>query len=141
MPDPIIQSAGGIDFSDRIIENHTVSASPAAGSITTVATLTWSPPDNPTVVTGAFLSVEAALTIGANGVSILAQIRRGTSAGTIIASTGAVTATAGNLYSVSTQGVDAVAFIPGQAWVFCLTIASGSASSTVSSVALWATIV
>lgn len=141
MADPITRSIGPTDLTDRWIENHTVSASPAASSITTVATLTWSPATNPAVLYGAFLSAECALTVGTNGVSILGQIRRGTSAGTVIATTGALTAVATNLYSVSCQGVDAVAFVPGQAWVFCLTIASGSASSTVSSVALWATIV
>lgn len=141
MADPIARTIGSIDLTDRFIENHTVSNSPSASSITTVATLTWAPASNPAVLYGAFLSVEAALTVGTNGVSILGQIRRGTSAGTVIASTGALTASAASLYSVSCQGVDAVAFVPGQAWVFCLTIASGSATSTVSSVALWATIV
>lgn len=141
MADPISLTAGKVDLTDRMIENHTVSASPAAGSITTVATLTWTPASNPAVLYGAYLSAECALTVGTNGVSILAQIRRGTSAGTVIASTGALTAVAASLYSVSLQGVDQVAFVPGQAWVFCLTIGSGSASSTVSSVALWATIV
>lgn len=141
MPDPITSNIGRTDLTDRVIENHTVSASPSGSTITTVATLTWSPQSSPTVVYGAYLSCEAALTVGTNGVSILAQIRRGTSAGTVIATTGAITATAASLYSVSCQGVDAIAFTPGQAWVFCLTIASGSAASTVSSVALWATIV
>lgn len=141
MPDPIQFNAGAIDLSDRIIENHTVSASPALAAITTVATLTWLPQSSPAVTKAAFLSCQAALTVGTSGVSILAQIRRGTSAGTIIATTGALTASAGNLYSVYCQGVDAVAFAPGQAWVFCLTIASGAAASTVSTVALWATIV
>lgn len=141
MADPITSNIGRVDLTDRFIENHTVSASPALAAITTVATLTWNPQSSPTVVYGAFLSVEAALTIGTSGVSILAQIRRTSATGTVIASTGAVTAVAGNLYSVSTQGVDQVAFSPGQAWVFCLTIASGGAASTVSSVALWATIV
>jgi hypothetical protein len=141
MPDPITLNAGRMDLTDRIVENHTVSASPALAAITTVSTLTWNPQSSPTVVYGAFLSVECALTIGTSGVSALGQIRRGTSTGTVIASTGAVTVVAGNLYSLSTQGVDQVAFAPGQAWVFCLTIASGGAQSTVSSVALWATIV
>lgn len=141
MPQPITASVAGIDLTDRFIENHTVAASPALAAITTVATLTWNPQSNPTVVKGAFLSCEAALTVGTSGVSILAQIRRTNNTGTVIATTGALTATAGNLYSVSCQGIDAVAFSPGQAWVFCLTIASGAAASTVSSVALWATIV
>ena len=141
MADPIRLNAGSVDFTDRFIENHTVSASPAGASITTVATLTWSPATNPAVTYGAFLSCAMALTVGTNGVSALLQIRRGSSAGTVIASTGAVTATAANLINLSTQGVDQVAFTPGQAWVACLTIASGSATSTVSNVALWAEIV
>lgn len=141
MPDPIERNVGSEDLTDRFIESHSITASPTAATITVITTLTWNPQSNPTVVYGAYLSAECALTVGTNGVSILGQIRRGTSTGTVIASTGAITATAANLDSVSTQGVDQVAFSPGQAWVFCLTIASGSATSTVSSVALWGVIV
>jgi hypothetical protein len=141
MSDPITRSIGGSDLTSRFIENHTVSASPSAGSITTVATLTWSPQDSPSVVNGALLRVNLALTIGTNGVSALLQIRRTNSSGTIIASTGAVTVVATDLYELSTQGIDQVAFVPGQAWVACLTIGSGSATSTVSSVSLSAIII
>lgn len=141
MSDPIQTNVGIVDLSDRFIENHTVSASPAAGAITTVATLTWSPQSSPTVVKGALLEAAIAFTVGTSGVSALLQIRRGTSAGTVIATTGAVTVTATNLVSLSTQGIDAVAFSPGQAWVVCLTIGSGSAASTVSSVSIFGTIV
>lgn len=141
MPDPITRNIGSEDLTDRFIENHTVSASPALAAITTVATVTWSPQSSPTVVYGAYLSCEVALTIGTSGVSALLQIRRTSSAGTVIASTGALTVVAGNLYSLSTQGVDQVAFSPGQAWVVCLTIGSGAAASTVSAVSIFATIV
>lgn len=141
MPDPISMNIGRVDLTDRFIENHTVAASPAAGAITTVATLTWSPQSSPTIVNGALLEAAIAFTVGTNGVTALLQIRRGTSAGTIIASTGAVTVVATNLVALSTQGIDQVAFNPGQAWVVCLTIGSGSAASTVSSVSVFGTFV
>jgi hypothetical protein len=141
MPDPISENIGRVDLTDRFIENHTVSASPAAGSITTVATLTWNPQSNPTVVNGAILEAAIALTVGTNGVSVKLDIRRTNNTGTVIATTGAVTASAASLVSLSTQGIDQVAFSPGQAWVVCLTIASGSATSTVSSVSILGTIV
>lgn len=141
MPDPITENIGRADLTDRFIENHTVSASPALAAITTVATLTWLPQTSPTVVNGALLRCEIALTVGTNGVSVLLQIRRGTSAGTVIASTGAVTATAASLVALSTQGIDQGALAPGQAWVACLTIASGSAASAVSAVSLSAIVI
>lgn len=141
MSDPIRANVGGIDLSDRFIENHTVSASPSGSTITTVATLTWSPQTSPTVVNGALLRVNLALTAGTNGVGALLEIRRGTTTGTLIASTGAVTIVATKLYELSTQGIDQVAFIPGQAWLACLTITSGSAASTVSSVSFSAIII
>lgn len=141
MADPITRTAAGLDLSDRVFENHTVSASPAGSSITTVATATWAPSDFPPMVYGCYLSCELALTIGTSGVSALLQIRRSSSSGTVIASTGAITVSAASLYSISAQGVDAVAFVPGQAWVVCLTIGSGAAASTVSSVSLFGIVV
>lgn len=141
MPDPITRNVSGEDLTDRFIENHTVAASPAAAAITTVATLTWNPQTSPTVVNGAFLEAAVALTVGTNGVSVLMQIRRTNTTGTVIATTGPVTATAGNLVALSTRGIDQVAFNPGQVWVVCLTVASGSAPSTVSSVQIVGTIV
>lgn len=141
MSDPINVNVSTIDLSDRFIESHAIVGSPAASTIAIACSLTWSPAANPTVVNGAFLSTEVALTVGTNGVSVLLQIRRTNATGTIIATTGAVTATAGNLYSLSTQGIDQVAFKPGQIWVACLTIASGSATSTVSAASLFGVIV
>lgn len=141
MPQPITASVAGIDLTERFIENHTVSASPALAAITTVATLTWNPQNNPTVVYGAILEAAVALTIGTSGVSAKLDIRRTNNTGTVIATTGAVTATAASLIALSTQGVDQVQFAPGQVWVVCLTIASGAAASTVSSVSILGTIV
>jgi hypothetical protein len=141
MPDPIISSNGGVDLTARFIESHAIVGSPAAGTIAIACSLTWSPQSNPTVVNGALLEAAVALTVGTNGVSVLLQIRRTNATGTVIATTGATTAVAATLISLSTQGIDQVAFIPGQIWVACLTIASGSASSTVSAVSMFGTIV
>lgn len=141
MPDPITENIGRVDLSDRFIENHTVAGSPALAAITTVASLTWLPQSSPTVVVGALLRCEVALTVGTSGVSVLLQIRRTNTTGTVIATTGALTATAATLIALSTQGLDAVAFAPGQVWVACLTVASGSAVSTVSGVSLSAIVI
>lgn len=141
MPDPITRSIGGSDLTSRFVESHAIVGSPAASTIAIACSLTWNPADAPTVVNGAFLETAVALTVGTNGVSVLLQIRRTNATGTVIATTGAVTATAASLVALSTQGIDQVAFVPGQIWVACLTIASGSASSTVSSASLFGTIV
>lgn len=141
MADPITRSAGGLDLSDRVVQSNTVAGSPATNAITSVCSVTWNPPDNPAAVTGALLDGFAAFTVGTSGVTATLAIRRGSTAGTVIASTGALTVVAATLVSFSVQGIDAVAFVPGQVWVLCLTIGSGAAVSTVSATQLVAFIV
>lgn len=136
MPVPIQIGSASVDFSQRFAANGTVVGSPIAGaSITTVCTLTFPNFGNLTNVTGVFLEAACALTVGTNGVSVLMQIRQTGTVGAVIATTGAVTATAANLYAPSTQGLDSSPLAAG-VWVVCLTIASGSASTTISSVSL-----
>lgn len=141
MTAPIQIGGDVVDLSKRIAFNATVVGSPIAGSaITTVCTLTFPNFNNLQNVSGVFLEASCALTVGTSGVSILMQIRQTGTVGTVVATTGAVTATAANLYSPSVQGVDTAPLAAG-VWVVCLTIASGAAATTISSVSLFATAV
>src|SRR5579859_2720486 len=134
MPRPIALSSEVLDMSARFVESHAVAASPAGGSITTICSLTISA--DLVVTKGIFLEAFAAYTVGTNGVSGLLQIRQTNTTGTVIATTGALTVTAANLVAASCQGIDTAGVLPGQVYVVCLTVGSGSATSTVSSVSL-----
>jgi len=136
---PIALDGAEVDLSRRFLESHAVVASPSAGTITTICTLTVG--DAIPVQKGIFLEAFAAYTVGTNGVSGLLQIRQTNTAGTVIASTGALTVVATNLVSAACQGMDTAAVVPGQVYVVCLTVGSGSATSTVSAVSLFATVV
>src|SRR5579863_4903014 len=137
MPPPIIQSADGIDLSLRFLESHAIAASPAGGSITTICSLTVN--TDAVINKGIFVEAFAAYTVGTSGISGLLQIRQTNTTGTVIATTGALTVVAGNLVAASCQGIDTAGVIPGQVYVVCLTVGSGAATSTVSSVSLYAT--
>jgi hypothetical protein len=140
MADPITQSAARIDLTDRIFQSSAVAGSPAAGSITTVCSVTWSPQDFPAMLSGVELEGFAAFTVGTSGISAKLDIRRTSTVGTLVATTGALTVVAANLVSLSIQGWDTVASAPGQVWVLCLTIGSGAATSTVSAAQLFGTV-
>lgn len=140
MTTPTQFSAASMDFSSRVANNATVVGSPAAGSITSVCALTFPNFGKLQNATGVYLEGTVSLTIGTNGVSCLMQIRQTGVAGSVIASTGAMTVTAGNLYSFSVQGVDTAPLAAG-VWIIALTIGSGSASSTVSGTSLIASAV
>ena len=139
MPRPIGITSDEIDLSARFLETHAVAGSPAAGSETTVASLTIA--SNVVVTEGIFLEAWAAFTAGTNAVSATLKIHHTDSSGATIASTGAVTVVATDLYALSAQGIDAVPVLPGQIYIVTLTMGSGSATSTVSAVSLFATIV
>ena len=139
MPRPIGITADEIDLSSRFLESHAVVGSPAGASETTVCSLTIA--SDVVVTKGIFLEAWVAVTVGTNGVSLQVKIHHTNSSGATIADTGAVTAVATDLYALSCQGVDAVPVLPGQIYIVTLTVASGSATSTVSAVSLFATIV
>lgn len=139
MPRPILISSTEIDLSSRFQQTQTVVASPGAGAITTIASLTIS--SDLVQASGIFLEAFAAYTVGTSGVSGLLQIRQTNTTGAVVASTGALTVVAGNLVAASCQGLDTAAVLPGQVYVVCLTVGSGAAASTVSAVSLFATIV
>jgi hypothetical protein len=133
---PIHMSAQGIDLSGRVFRSATVVASPAAGSETTIATLTIG--DNLALGLGVVLAGFAAFTVGTSGVSANLKLRQTGTSGTTVKATGATTVTAANLVSQSVLGLDTAAALPGQVYVLTLTVGSGAAESTVSAVTLLA---
>lgn len=140
MADQITRSAAGLDLTDRVFQSSAVAASPSASTITTICSTTWSPVDFPAMLLGVELEGYCSVTIGTNGVLATLQIRRTNTTGTVIATTGAVTVVATQVYNLSCQGLDTTATTPGQVYVLCLTIGSGSASSTVGSAQLFGTV-
>jgi hypothetical protein len=139
MPNPIQLAGAGVDLSKRIQETHTVVGSPATNAETIVASLTIT--DDLVVGRGVFLEAAVAYTVGTSGVSGTLKLRQTNTSGATIATTGALTIVATNLRSDAVQGVDASPTLPGQIYVVTLTIGSGAATSTVSAVSLFATIV
>lgn len=136
---PLRLSAAGIDLSPRVKRSNTVVASPAAASETIICSLTIS--ENLATALGVVLVGWAAYTVGTNGVSVNLKLRQTDTSGTTIAATGATTATAANLGSMALAGVDTSPVLPGQVYVVTMTVASGSAASTVSAVELVAIVV
>lgn len=122
-----------IDFSNRLAYSVTVDASPSAGTKTTIAHL--SIPSGVTIIAGVLLVGQAAFTVGTSGVSATLDIAH--HGGTAIGTTGAATVTAGDLYAPLVQAFD-TSLNDGQRYDLELTIGSGAAASTVSSVLLWA---
>lgn len=139
MPLPITDTAGGLDLSLRVVRSSTVVASPAAAAETTICTITVTGD----IVVNQAVGLEgwAAYTVGTNGVSGQLRLRQTSSAGTLIADSGAVTRTAAQLVEQSVFGQDTAAVLPGQVYVLTLQVASGSAASTVSAVYLRAFVV
>lgn len=137
-PTPIQYSANALDLSPRIKRSTSVVASPTGSSETIVASLTIT--EAIALQTGVLLFGWGAFTVGTNGVSVNLKIRQTDASGSTIAATGATTATAANLGSLSLHGFDTGASIPGQVYVLTATVASGSAASTFSAVQLTAII-
>lgn len=128
-----------VALNDRVFKSTTVAASPAAGAITAVATVTLN--EDLVVTEGVLLIAHAAVTVGTDGVSLLWQIRQTGTSGTIIAASGAKTAVAATLVDETIIGFDASPTLPNQVYALCLTVGSGSAPSTVSAVTLAALVV
>jgi hypothetical protein len=141
MADPITRGAAGLDLSDRIFQSSTVVGSPALAAITTICSVTWNPASSPAIVSGVEISGWSAFTVGTSGVTAKLDIRRGSTAGAVVATTGLLTVVAANLVTYSVQGFDTVASSPGQVWVLALTIGSGAAASTVSAAQLYVEVI
>src|SRR4051794_31108216 len=142
MPTPIRQSALDHDLTARFPSTSTVVASPTDNTETIIASLTIPNFGDLAVVSGVRLQGFAAFTIGTNGVSGNLKIHQTNAAGSTVAATGALTAgvwAATQLAELVVLGFDAT---PGVAtYVLTLTIASGSAASTVSAAHLSAVVI
>lgn len=134
MPTPFQQSAAVLDLSPRIFKTATVAASPAAATETIIASITLD--QDIQVTTGVLLAGWAAFTAGTNAVGGQLKIRRTNASGTTVKDSGAVTVVATKLYSPDILAFDVFQAAPGQVYVLTLTMASGSAESTVSAVSL-----
>ncbi len=114
-------------------------ASPADATETTVAQLTLS--GDLIFGLGVLLLGFAAWTVGTAGTAVTVRIRRTNTAGTVVKSSGAMTATAGSLNAKTVVGVDTGPTLPGQVYVLTLTVSAATAVSTVSAVELVALVI
>lgn len=132
--DPIQISGSTIDLTKRLVSSNTVVGSPAAAAETTVASVTIPAGVSfSTVVLGGY----AAYTVGTSGTGVNLKIHQTNAAGTTVVASGLITSTAANL---DARGVTAVDTSPGSTttYILTMTVANGSAVSTVSAVQLWA---
>jgi len=136
MPRPINESADAIDLSPRFVRSAVVVASPAAAAETIICQTAAI--GDVAVLAGVRLSGWAAFTVGTTGTACTLRLRQTNVAGTIVASTGAVTGgiAAANLVTLDVEGFDAAAVAPAQVYVLTLQVTGGSAASTVSGVLL-----
>ena len=135
-PQPIQYSGAALDLSPRVFKSVTVAASPAAATETIICTLTV---DQDLAVTeGAFLNGCCAFTVGTNGTDITLKLRRTDTSGTTLISSGLINApAAADLLTYSLSWFDTGPTVPGQVYVMTLTVANGSAPSTVSAASLF----
>jgi hypothetical protein len=134
MPEPIKQSVIFTDLSGRFQSTQAVAGSPALAAETIIGTLAIAGFGDTSVVSGIQFDGWAAFTVGTSGVSATMRIRQTNAAGSVVATTGALSVTAANLVQISVQGFDAA---PGVAtYVLTLQIGSGAAVSTVSALSL-----
>lgn len=139
MPNTAIKFAADVvDLSARYVWTTTVDGSPALAAETVIAHLTI--PENLDVASVVRLEGWAAFTVGTSGVSGQLRIRQTSTSGTVVANSGALTMTAGDLYAPVILGLDASPG-NGQYYVLTLQVASGAAASTVSAVGFGALVV
>lgn len=129
-PVPIQVDGAHVDLSTRFAVSNVVITSPAAATITVIGSVAI--PQDPAVVTGVLLEGWCAFTAGTNAVSAKLQIRKTDAVGAVVGDTGAVTCVAAGLYTLSVNAFATLPVVAGQVYALCLTMASGSATSTVS---------
>lgn len=134
MPAPIQITADHIDLGPRVVQTQAITGSPAAAAETIVATL---PAFGDIAASlGVWISGTIAFTVGTNGTAITLRVRRTNVAGTVVLTTGALTATAATLIAPGFNAFDPITVagltLPGQVYVVTLQVTAGSAASTVS---------
>ena len=139
MPQPITRNIQNDDLTARFQQTTHVAASPTDDAETIIGTLTLAGFPDSSVVAGVQLTGWAALTVGTNGDSVALAIRQTDGSGSVVASTGAVTATAADLAALAVVGFDA---LPGvDVYVLTVAVDSASAGSTVSALSLAAVVI
>lgn len=139
-PTPILFAAPFLDLSGRFVYSTTIVGSPSAASETTVAQVTIPDVGGLSVVSGVWLFGWVAYTVGTNGVSMNLKVRQTSTSGTTVVASGALTKTAAQLYADDVNSVD-TSPVGAQKYVLTMTVASGSATSTVSAVFLGALVI
>ncbi len=140
MPPPIHLDGTGLDLSPRLFKSSAVAASPAGATETTICTLTCNL--DLAVMECAVLFASCAFTVGTNGTDITLKLRQTDTSGSTIFSTGILNApAAADLLAYSFAAFDTAPVLPGQVYVLTLTVAGGSATSTVSAAQLMALVI
>lgn len=136
-PQPFQQSAALVDLSSRIVASTAVVGSPAAAVETIIGSVTV--PGGLTYAAGVWVSGWAAFTVGTSGTAVTFRLRQTSVAGTVVATSGALTGgvAAAGLLAQDVAGFDAA---PGDGQIYKMTlqVTAGSAVSTVSAVAVLA---
>ena len=128
-----------VQLGSSIFRTIAVTGSPAAAAETIVATLVL--PVGIRADQNVMLDGWAAFTVGTNGTAIQLRLRQTNVAGTVVAASGALGATAAALIAPNISGSDAPGAVNNQTYVMTLTVTAGSATSTVSAVFLRAMVV
>jgi hypothetical protein len=136
MPVPIRYDSQGLDLTKRVQVTTAITGSPAAAAETIIATLTLTGFADTAIVSGVDLSGWAAFTVGTSGTACTLRIRQTNVAGTVIATSGALTGgiAAAALVAQDIEGFDAGAGVA--VYVMTLQVTAGAAASTVSAVKL-----
>jgi hypothetical protein len=139
MPQPIQYDAAHLSLASRFFHSETVAASPPDSTETIIASVAIG--GDLAVTQGVYLFGWCAFTAGTNGVGATLQIRQTNASGSSKVSSGALTVVATKLYAPSVFTIDTAPGSATQVYVMTLTIASGSAESTVSQARLVALVV
>lgn len=136
MSDAQLQGARFVDLSARFIASTTVVASPALAAETIIASVTL--PSGLTINSGVWLQGWAAYTVGTSGTAVTFRLRQTQVAGTLIASSGALTGSQHGAGILSADDINGFDTAPADAQVYKLTmqVTAGAAASTVSAVFL-----
>ncbi len=127
----IVLSGAGVDLSPRFQRNATVVASPTVDAEVIIASITV---QGNLSTAGIMVIGFAAYTVGTAGVSVNLRLRKTDASGSVLKATGATTAVAADLGSMSVVGFDTAPTLPAQVYVMTMTVVSANAGSTVSAV-------
>lgn len=141
MPVPIRYDSQGLDLTKRVQATTAITGSPALAAETIIATLALTGFSDTAIVTGIDLSGWAAFTVGTSGTAVTLRIRQTNVAGTVVATSGALTGgvAAAALVAQDIEGFDAGAGVA--TYVMTLQVTAGAAVSTVSATKLRAILV